>query len=161
MIFEITFSQLKKFFEHVLGIKLKRDLHVDWMQTIPYFSSGKKQKYVWHCHAVMVDMRGNEISELELNSDNLPKRFTQSELKKYYVEQWIDEKISYQWQYFSGNEVEYALRNKSRYMKTMSQHYFETLIARLRIKDNCKKLKEYDGLSESELKMKLIIMGIL
>lgn len=153
---EITFSQLKKFFEHVLGIKLKRDLHADWMRVL----TGKR-KFVWHCHATLLDARGNAINELEVNGNSLPKKLTQAELKEFYIEQWKEGEISYQYLYFSGHEVEEAMQQKSILMQYMNQRSFDRHIEDLRIKDNCKKLKEYDGLSESELKMKLIIMGIL
>lgn len=157
---ELTFTQLKKLFEMTLDVKLKRDLVVDWQRVASHKSKKGGWDYVWHCHARMVSREGFEISELEANVCCLPKKLTQAEVKKLFVKQWREGEISYQWQMFSGHEADDALHNKSAYMQSMSENCFSNLLERLRFKDNCKKLKAYDDLSDAELKLKLAILGL-
>ena len=62
--------------------------------------------------------------------------------------------------HFSGDEADFVVRNKHSLLKSMSYAAYEDVLFEARVKDKFKTLKELDGLSESELALKLAILGI-
>ena len=52
------------------------------------------------------------------------------------------------------------MRNKHSLLKSMSPAAYEDVLFEARVKDKFKTLKELDGLTESEIALKLAILGI-
>ena len=62
--------------------------------------------------------------------------------------------------HFSGDEADFVVRNKHSLLKSMSSAAYEDVLFEARVKDKFKTLKELDGLTESEIALKLAILGI-
>ena len=81
------------------------------------------------------------------------------------VQKWLEQEVAYQYMHFSGDEADFVVRNKHILLKSMSSAayedvLFEARVFEARVKDKFKTLKELDGLTESELALKLAILGI-
>lgn len=62
--------------------------------------------------------------------------------------------------HFSGDEADFVVRNKHSLLKSISPAAYEDVLFEARVKDKFKTLKELDGLTESEIALKLAILGI-
>lgn len=157
----LTFNKLRNIFEFYLGVKLRRDLDVIWQKVADKKMKNGKWKYIWHLHAAFTSKDCNFISsDLEINCCKLPKMMTQSEVKKMFVEKWKSCDVNYQHYYFSGDAEKEARQWKSIYLEHMSLEQYDDVLAEAKIKDRFKKLRELDGMQDSELLLKLAIFGI-
>ena len=90
----------------------------------------------------------------------MPKRLSEQEIKQLFVQKWLEQEVAYQHMYFSGDEASFIVQYKHILLDDMSSAAYEDVLFEARLKDKFKTLKELDGLTESELVLKLAILGI-
>ena len=161
---KLTFEKLRKLLGFCLGVKLKRNIEWSWQKVPDKQTERGKWSYVWHLHANMIpaDKRAYQpiSTSLEISCCKLPKRLSEQEIKQLFVQKWLEQEVAYQYMHFSGDEADFVVRNKHSLLKSMSPAAYEDVLFEARAKDKFKTLKELDGLTESEIALKLAILGI-
>lgn len=161
---KLTFEKLRKLLGFCLGIKLKRNIEWSWQKVPDKQTERGKWSYVWYLRANMIpaDKRAYQpiSTNLEISCCKLPKRLSEQEIKQLFVQKWLEQEVAYQYLYFSGDEAGFVVRNKHSLLESMSSAAYEDVLFEARVKDKFKTLEDLDGMTESELVLKLAILGI-
>ena len=165
----MEYERLKKLIEQTIGFKLKSELHVSDARKEQQYASDICKFEVCICIVAKTAENEADLPELSFKLHSRCKDFTQAELQKHFVQAWKTGQLQFQNKSYASLEdaevILQCLHNQTfvvpRHSSNVSLNYDPSSIEKwVLAEQKWKNLFKLSQLSDSELELKMAILGI-